>query len=694
MKKGLKTLFVITALVSMLVLTNLIPDIVSASEMGNQNITVKDLKLENGKMIEIDGNEKLSGILPPLQELLPWNSYNIGLPSDTQNYATNQTGLPLDYVTVVITTGDPQQYTFQKDHLLAVIPTNAEIKMYNALEYGFKDWYFWKNNIFLGYLLPNDIIEVRLPVNHTYTQDTEIQFDGYWKLVNNKTLSSSNGGRISEAYTLSSGFSASQAYSLAETLGVKLSTEIGGPFAKVSAEVNASLTETFSNAQTITETDSNTTTYNFGESNPNGIPFAAGIYQLMGQYTVDPSENLQDYIEYLEQITPDKFMVDIKPSISYANDNFRLIQIDYIGPAIARNLNAEVVEGGFHLTWDHSEFMEEYLVGTYSYELYRDGKLIDSVLNTKSYTDELDYSEMTEPHEYSVRLITPFLGEMSDPITVPATIIKNLNAQVIEGGVQLTWDLLGNLEEYLAGQTYSFAVYRDGELVNETIEKFYEQSLEPSDMTEPHEYSVRLIAPFPVGTSNPVTISALGTTAKNVNAETVEGGIQLTWDHAEIMEQYFAGQFFNYQIYRDGEYVTQTAYRSFTHELDPSEMSEPHEYSVRLKVYEGGDTIFTGEFSAPVTVRFEGVYLFEDVNYGGRVIYFDEPGQYMLEDFDFENQLSSYIIIGDYRLVLGTDIPEWLSIREVYGSDPDLRDDVINTGTPANDNVDYIQVSR
>ncbi|NDI33917.1 HBL/NHE enterotoxin family protein [Chengkuizengella sediminis] len=200
------------------------------------------------------------------------------------------------------------------------------------------------------------------------------------------------------------------------------------------------------------------------------------------------------------------------------------------------------------------------------------------------------------------------------------TTAKNLNAQIVEGGIQLTWDHADIMEQYFAGQFFNYQIYRDGKYVTQTAYKSFTHELDPSEMAEPHDYTVRLFVYEYYDTSpptlligefsDPVTVDVVGTTAKNLNAQVVEGGIQLTWDHAEIMDEYYAGQFFNYQIYRDGKYLTQTAYKSFTHELDPSEMIQPHDYTVRLLVYEYYDisppTLLVGEFSDPVTVGVVG----------------------------------------------------------------------------------------
>ena len=56
--------------------------------------------------------------------------------------------------------------------------------------------------------------------------------------------------------------------------------------------INESLTETFSNYQTIQLRETVSTEYQFGNNEPNGIPYIGGVYQLLGEYSITPGLNM------------------------------------------------------------------------------------------------------------------------------------------------------------------------------------------------------------------------------------------------------------------------------------------------------------------------------------------------------------------------------------------------------------------
>ncbi|NDI36293.1 hypothetical protein [Chengkuizengella sediminis] len=167
----------------------------------------------------------------------------------------------------------------------------------------------------------------------------------------------------------------------------------------------------------------------------------------------------------------------------------------------------------------------------------------------------------------------------------------------------------------------------------------------------------------------------VGPTATNLNAEVVEGGIQLTWDHAEIIEAYFPGKEFNYEIYRDGEYVSQTNPGSNSNILEVNlfEMAEPHEYSLRLMVYENYDdrrtTIFDGAHSAAVTVpslNLKPTNIQTEVVDNGLLMSWDNPdvSRYFgpLSDTDHEGDGLPYYFVYAYK------DGEYMGLSEISGT--------------------------
>ncbi|NBI30188.1 peptidase inhibitor family I36 protein [Chengkuizengella marina] len=64
----------------------------------------------------------------------------------------------------------------------------------------------------------------------------------------------------------------------------------------------------------------------------------------------------------------------------------------------------------------------------------------------------------------------------------------------------------------------------------------------------------------------------------------------------------------------------------------------------------------------------DGVYLYEDYDYEGRQLYFPSPGEYNLDDdYDFNDELSSLRIIGDYAVVIYED-DDWSNTSSYFDS--------------------------
>ncbi|NBI30185.1 hypothetical protein [Chengkuizengella marina] len=320
-----------------------------AAESGASSyITTKDFMLDDNRdMIEMGGFSTQASLLPPLEELLPWNSYDIGLPSNTRNY-TNQVedANLIDYIAIdIYSRGNSMSY----GEFLEL--TNPYL---DDMEYIFADgegdtWiYTWSNKSCVGgcpieHEIPDDVgfpfediptnpdgflAQARYYSDTQAAQESKVKFEGYWELVDGQALQSNNGGRISQAYTVTSGVDISAAYSLAETIGTKISTESGFLFGKVSTEINNAITETFSFARGISQYSSATTTFNFGDINPNGIPYIGGIYQLVGTYSAVPGQRIKNLINNLNR----EFYARHKSEISVQDVLYRQVQIDYIEP--------------------------------------------------------------------------------------------------------------------------------------------------------------------------------------------------------------------------------------------------------------------------------------------------------------------------------------------------------------------------
>ncbi|OEH91692.1 peptidase inhibitor family I36 protein [Bacillus solimangrovi] len=66
-----------------------------------------------------------------------------------------------------------------------------------------------------------------------------------------------------------------------------------------------------------------------------------------------------------------------------------------------------------------------------------------------------------------------------------------------------------------------------------------------------------------------------------------------------------------------------------------------------------------------------GVYLYEDYDFEGDVLYFSSAGEYNLDDdYDFNDELSSLKIVGDYAVVLYED-DDWTNTSSYFDSSVD-----------------------
>ncbi|MEW9502414.1 hypothetical protein [Jeotgalibacillus marinus] len=302
--------------------------------VGDLEISSNDFYVEDdGKINNIINKSSL----PLLEEIIPNDAYYTGIPSNTKNFATRQISDPFDYVGLDFYYNQPmtygELYRDNKEAELFILP------LYNGTT-GYEEKILQNDEMALYSLLFSDVIikksgsdgapfefgelmaGVRYHPSSTIAQDTKVQLGEYWELVNDKSLSSSNGSRISESYSISSGFSLTEAYELSHTLGL---TQYETNWMTILLTLNESLGEKFSNSQTITETETVTTTFNFGNVDPNGIPYIGGIYQLLSEFTVIPGTNMQ---EHINNLTP---YWDARPStvVIYSNNHYRQLQADF-----------------------------------------------------------------------------------------------------------------------------------------------------------------------------------------------------------------------------------------------------------------------------------------------------------------------------------------------------------------------------
>ncbi|MEW9503319.1 hypothetical protein [Jeotgalibacillus marinus] len=296
----------------------------SAEGLGDPEITSKDFYIEDGKMKEIDDSLNISS-LPPLEELLEYENMLL----HTRGFPATEMADPVDHIAVVFhpTINLPMTmfYDLAQDADLFIINdgylefrwTNAEMKKHITDFPG-------------GYIHPNiPLVEARYYKDNPLVSDTKVQFDGYWQ--RGDVVSHSNGNHIKRTYTFTSGIELTEAYSMTETLGIDINLTLGPPWAQVETSINRELSEAFSNAQTVTETQTVSTEYTFGVDGGNGIPYSAAVYQLMGDYKIVPGENLKKRLDDLETFPFVRF--SLKPDTNgVANDYYRAVQVNDIEP--------------------------------------------------------------------------------------------------------------------------------------------------------------------------------------------------------------------------------------------------------------------------------------------------------------------------------------------------------------------------
>ncbi|MEW9503315.1 hypothetical protein [Jeotgalibacillus marinus] len=332
--KGLLVRFM---LIVGLLFTALIPNSASAEKLGHLEITTKDFYVEDGKLKEFNNSINKTSLnkasLPPLDELIPDDAYVKGLPSNTLDFPAKEITAPIDYLALVfnlngknMTAG--QLFLHAPDADLYVFKTSPDDEMPMQLSHAEMETYPPGNRIYPAF---GEDIEVRYYKDHPLVDQAKIQFVGYWELVGGKSLSSNTGSRISESYTMGSGIDITEAYELASTIGVTIGSEVGFDYAKLSAELSHSITETFGYSQTISQIEEVTTTFNFGNEDPNGIPYIGGVYQLKGEYLVkEPGPDLKIRLDFLNSYGD--FPAKLKPDFYYDNNHYRQIQADYIEP--------------------------------------------------------------------------------------------------------------------------------------------------------------------------------------------------------------------------------------------------------------------------------------------------------------------------------------------------------------------------
>ncbi|MEW9502792.1 hypothetical protein [Jeotgalibacillus marinus] len=316
-------------------LTVLIPNSVSAEELGELRVSSKDFYVEGGELKEIYNVNK--ALLPPLDELIPWDAYlSNSLPSNTYDFPALETLEPIDYLALVFDVNGremtaEQLYLHAPDADLYVFKTSPDDDgMIMQLSRDEMERYTPGAQRIYPAFGEKDI-EVRYYKDHPIVDDqAKVQFVGYWEILGS-TVSDNTGRRIVRTYTSSSGVDKTSALELAATVGVSVGLEVGPDWGKLRTELSLALSGAIGYSNTISEYDEVSTAHYFGLDVPNGIPYIGGVYQLKGEYLVkDPGPDLKIRLDFLN--TYGDFPAKLKPDFYYDNDHYRQIQADYKEP--------------------------------------------------------------------------------------------------------------------------------------------------------------------------------------------------------------------------------------------------------------------------------------------------------------------------------------------------------------------------
>ncbi|MEI5908676.1 hypothetical protein WAK64_16635 [Bacillus spongiae] len=412
--KKIKGLVVSVLLAFVIIYASLIPNRTIASEIPESFITTKDFKLENGKVEWIDNNNKSQKtLLPPLEDILPWDSYDKGLPKNTKDRAVTGTGDVVEYVGINVikkTNGKGmtwgQLWNMNNNAYEFVLYDNQRKEKYLAS----KKWVH-----LLASLNPNSevpmssegfITQIRYHKDSGKAEGTKIQFDGYWKLVEN-AVSNNNGNEITKTFSSEYGVDLETANEFSYTLGLSAGVEAGfTDIVTATYEINHEFSYAYSWGQTITESNSWEDSFTFG--NDSGLPFIGGVYQLIGNYKVIPGNKMQTKVNNLKE---KGWNASLAPEFKYSDNLYRQIQIDR-DPNLwtdAHNINlTNIGYKNIEMTGSANRFPDENGdLGVINLAATSSNGYINKTMNVNPLYNEYIFSvwlRADEPHQATLRL--------------------------------------------------------------------------------------------------------------------------------------------------------------------------------------------------------------------------------------------------------------------------------------------------
>ncbi|WP_160643323.1 hypothetical protein [Chengkuizengella marina] len=179
--------------------------------------------------------------------------------------------------------------------LLEVLGENDDKLVGPGYEYeGFL--YTWDESGYMGTLM--------IDPTSKYVADSQLGFDGYWKLISPVYVSSA-GNPIDRSISYTYDITETESVQMSKTLGTKGGIEWGvkdkaGVYeahVKASIEVSESTTNSFGTSTSITTSETVTDTFHWGQSYRNEFgtsypPYIGGLYQLVGDYYITPGAHV------------------------------------------------------------------------------------------------------------------------------------------------------------------------------------------------------------------------------------------------------------------------------------------------------------------------------------------------------------------------------------------------------------------